>query len=235
MTMPRAVFRFHGPLGLFLPKERRDTAFPYACARAATLKNAIEALGVPHTEVGAVTVNGAPVTLQRAIRERDAVEVFAHLEESVDVPDFLADAHLGGLARYLRMMGFDTLYENAMPDEEIRRLARGERRVVLSRDRELLKCADVGRGAYVRELKPEAQLREVANRFRLAERARPFTRCLACNGPLEPVEKSRIADRLPQRVSEIHDSFTRCPACDRVYWRGSHYERMLEALGRALG
>jgi uncharacterized protein with PIN domain len=232
--MARAQFRFHGPLALFLPKERRDAAFPYECAHAATLKNAIEALGVPHTEVGTVTVNGAPATLQRAVRERDAVEVFAHDKQSVDVPDFLADAHLGGLARFLRMLGFDTLYENGMTDEAIRRLARDEKRVVLTRDRELLKCADVAHGAYVRELNAEAQLREVAERFDLAKRARPFTLCLECNRPLEKVQKAEILDRLPQRVSELHDSFTRCRTCDRVYWRGSHYERMLASLGRAL-
>jgi uncharacterized protein with PIN domain/sulfur carrier protein ThiS len=232
--MARAVFRFHGPLALFLPKALRDAAFPYACARAATLKNAIEALGVPHTEVGAVTVNGAPATLQRAVRDDDAVEVFPPHAESVPDPDFLADSHLGGLARFLRMMGFDTLYENGMGDDEIRRRVREERRVLLTRDRELLKCADVARGAYVRALKPQAQLREVAERFDLARRARPFTRCLECNGPLEPVVKADIAGRLPERVSDLHDKFTRCRACDRVYWRGSHYERMREALGRAL-
>src|SRR4051812_25109978 len=138
----RAMFRFHGPLGLFLPKERRNTAFSYDCAHAATLKNAIEALGVPHTEVGRLTVNGAAATLQRAVREDDAVEVFAQEKQSVDVPSFLADAHLGGLARFLRMLGFDTLYENGISDEAIRRLAREEKRIVLTRDRELLKCAD---------------------------------------------------------------------------------------------
>jgi hypothetical protein len=133
----RALFRFHGSLGLFLPKGWRQTAFAYDCARAATLKNAIEALGVPHTEAGTVTVNGAPATLQRALREGDAVEVFPCEEQSVPDPDFLADAHLGGLARFLRMMGFDTLHENGMVDEEIRRLAREEQRIVLTRDRAL--------------------------------------------------------------------------------------------------
>jgi uncharacterized protein len=232
--MARALFRFHGPLGLFLPKERRNTAFSYDCAHAATLKNAIEALGVPHTEVGRLTVNGAAVTLQRAVRENDAVEVFAQEKQSVDVPNFLADAHLGGLARFLRMLGFDTVYENGISDEAIRRLAREEKRVVLTRDRELLKCADVAQGAYVRALNAEAQLCEVAERFGLAKRTRPFTLCLECNRPLERVDKAEVLERLPERVSELHDSFTRCRACERVYWRGSHYERMLAALGRAL-
>jgi hypothetical protein len=230
-----AVFRFHGGLRAFLPKSRRDAPFAYACARAATLKNAIEALGVPHTEAGVVTVNGEPATLQRIVREGDRVEVFPPEGPAAAAePAFLADSHLGGLARFLRMLGFDTLYENGLGDAEIRRLAREERRIVLTRDRELLKCADIAAGAFVRELKAEAQLREVAARYDLAPKARPFTRCLSCNLPLEPVDKRAVLERLPESVSRLHESFLRCAGCDRVYWRGSHYERMNAVLRDAL-
>jgi len=158
----RALFHFQSPLWMFLERARRGRAFEYDCARAATLKNAIEALGVPHTEVGAVRVNGEPATLQRIVREGDRIEV--ETAKSGSDPDlrFVADAHLGGLARFLRMLGFDTLHRNAYSDEEIRRLAETEGRVVLTRDRELLKCREIARGAYVHALKPEAQLREVA-------------------------------------------------------------------------
>jgi hypothetical protein len=225
-----ATFRFLDELQAFLPRERRNQAFQYSCARAATLKNAIEALGVPHTEVGALNVNGEPATLQRTVRDGDVVEV--HPKKSGSDPDllFLADAHLGGLARFLRMLGYDTLYDQGLADSEIRRLAHEERRIVLTRDRELLKCRDIARGCYVHALKPEAQLREVAARYGLAERAKPFTLCLHCNLPLETVDKARVAARLPEQVSELHDSFTRCRGCERIYWPGSHYERMLAAL-----
>src|SRR5205807_472670 len=168
-------------------------------------KEAIEALGVPHTEVGAITVNGEPATLQRIARAGDTVEVFAVKSELGSDPIFVADAHLGGLARFLRMMGFDTLHRNAFADEEIRRLAEEEKRIVLTRDRELLKCREIARGCYVRALKPEAQLREVAARYGLADRARPFTLCLGCNLPLEPVDKAQVADRVPEPVSKLHD------------------------------
>jgi len=225
-----ASFRFHGALGDFLPRARRGQRFDYECARAATLKNAIEALGVPHTEVGRVVLNGEPVTLQRIVREGDAIEVFPQEAHPEPDPIFLADAHLGGLARFLRMLGFDTLHDPALDDEQIRRLAHGERRIVLTRDRELLKCRDIARGCYVHAIRVEAQLAEVAARYRLAGRARPFTLCLRCNLSLEPVDKAAVADRLPENVRRVQHNFTRCPGCDRVYWPGSHYQRMRSVL-----
>lgn len=229
--MAIARFRFYGDLARFLRADHRQAPLDYACARAATLKNAIEALGVPHTEVGRIEVNRDAATLQRIVREGDSVDVFPfHAEEKGPEPFFLADAHLGGLARFLRMLGFDTLHENAFGDAAIRRLAAEERRIVLTRDRELLKCREIERGCYVRALKPEAQLREVAARYGLAGRARPFTLCLNCNVPLDPVEKSAVAHRVPEKVLLLQETFTRCPRCDGVFWPGSHYRRMLEAL-----
>ncbi len=233
--MARASFRFHGGLSEFLRREHRDRAFPHPCARAANLKNAIEALGVPHTEAGRITVNGAPATLQRIVREGDEIEVYPVEKEIGTDPIFLADAHLGGLARFLRMLGFDTLHENGYHDADIRRIAEAERRIVLTRDRELLKCREIARGAYVHARKAEAQLREVAERFALAPLARPFTRCLVCNVALEPVDAASVAEAVPGKVRERQRLFTRCAGCGRVYWPGSHYERMRAALGDLLG
>jgi uncharacterized protein len=230
----RARFSFDPSLAPFLKSDLRGKAFERDCARAATLKNAIEALGVPHTEVGVVRVNGAPATLQRIVREGDYVEVEATRSGSdpdlPDLPRFVADAHLGGLARFLRMLGFDTLHRNAFTDEEIRRLADTERRIVLTRDRELLKCREIARGAYVRSLKPEAQLAEVAGRYGLAGKARAFTLCLRCNLPLQPVDRAAVAARVPPAVYALHERFVRCPGCEGLFWPGSHYERMLNSL-----
>jgi hypothetical protein len=232
-----ANFRFHGNLVTLLSRERRGAAFAYTCARAASLKNAIETLGVPHTEVGRLLVNGAPATLARTVRDGDAIEIFPWSRDTGPLPDgelgFLADAHLGGLARFLRMLGFDTAHENALSDAVMQRLAHDERRVVLTRDRELLKCREILFGCLVRALRPEDQLREVAARYGLAAAGRPFTRCLHCNLPLEPVDKASIADRLPEQVRARHERFMRCHGCDRIYWPGSHYQRM-QAVLRAL-
>ena len=230
----KAQFGFDPRLHPFLEKSRRVERFGYECARAATLKNAIEALGVPHTEVGALRVNGEPATLQRIVRDGDQVEVEATKSGTDTDLRFVADAHLGGLARFLRMLGFDTLHRNALADEEIRRLAEAERRIVLTRDRELLKCREIARGAYVRALKPEAQLIEVAGRYDLAARARPFSLCLRCNLPLQPAERAAVAQRVPPAVYALHERFVRCPGCDGVFWPGSHYERMLSALRSSL-
>lgn len=231
----KARFSFEPALWGFLDKAKRGTSIDYNCARAATLKNAIEALGVPHTEVGALKVNGEPATLQRIVREGDCIEVEAWKSGSDPDLRFLADAHLGALARFLRMLGFDTLHENAFADEEIRGLAWADARIVLTRDRELLKCREIARGAYVRALKAEAQLREVAERFKLAPRARPFTLCLGCNLPLQPVARAAVATRVPAAVYGIHDRFVACAGCGGVFWPGSHYQRMLNALRSSVG
>lgn len=235
--MSTASFSFSGELAAFLEREKRGHVFQYNCARAATLKNAIEALGVPHTEVGSVSVNGEPATLQRIVRDGDTVEVRASepftAEKGSHPLRFVADAHLGGLARFLRMLGFDTEHRNALEDAEIRRLASEDARIVLTRDRELLKCRDIRRGCYVRALKPEAQLQEVVTRYGLAPVARPFTLCLHCNLGLESLAPDAVAYRVPEKVRLLHRVFTHCPGCDRVYWPGSHYERMRQRL-RAL-
>lgn len=233
--MATAWFRFHGELHAFLPRARRGESFSHACARAATLKNAVEALGVPHTEAARLLVNGLPATLDRIVREGDEVEVYPWERQPVLAPPrFIADAHLGGLGRFLRMLGFDTIHENALPDAEIRRLAWEERRIVLTRDRELLKCREIHFGCYVHERKPEAQLREVAARFDLVVYALPFTLCLCCNLPLQPASEREARAYAPEAKLENYRVFRSCAGCGRIYWEGTHFARMRAALGRML-
>lgn len=241
-----ATFRFYDALNDFLARERRGRAFGTPCAREATTKHMIEALGVPHTEVELLLVNGAPAGLDTLLEEGDRVAVYPRFYR-LDVADlvrvrrqppgrmrFVADAHLGGLARLLRMAGFDTIYDNHLHDEPIEALAMDEGRVVLTRDRELLKRRGVDYGAYVRALKPQAQLTEVFGRFDLAERARPFTLCLHCNAPLHAVAKDAVLERLPPSVRASQDAFSTCEVCHRVYWKGSHWQRMSGMLEAAM-
>lgn len=233
-----ARFHFHGELANFLPRAQRGMAFDAPYARAATLKNAIEALGVPHTEIARITVNASEATLDRIVREHDGVEVFpwpqGAASQAVVALDFVADAHLGALARFLRMLGFDTIHENAITDTVIRRLAHEQRRIVLTRDRDLLKCREIFFGCYVHAVKPELQLREIVARFGLAGHTKPFTLCLRCNLALAAVDKAQVLERLPETVARCHQRFYRCAGCARIYWPGSHYERMNAALGRML-
>jgi uncharacterized protein with PIN domain len=235
--MSTATFTVHEALSSFLAREHRGVAIEHAYARAASMKQAIESLGVPHTEVGRIVVNQEPATLARTVRAGDTVEVFPHApgEAPFEAPlAFVADAHMGGLARMLRMLGFDTAYDNAFDDPQIVKLAAEERRVVLTRDREMLKRRDVLRGCYVHALKPEAQLREVARRYAIAAHMQPFALCLHCNLPLEPAHSDAVAAQVPERIRNRFTRFMHCPGCDRVYWEGSHWQRMREVLAEAL-
>jgi len=240
-----ARFRFYEELNDFLPRERRKRDFDYRCARAATIKNAIEALGVPHTEVELILVNGESVDFGYLVRDGDRISVYPKFE-AFDIREllrvreepmrdirFIADAHLGGLARLLRMLGFDTLYSNELTDGQIRATGHIEARVVLTRDRELLKCRTITHGCFVHSLRPEDQLREVVDRLQLMASARPFTRCLHCNLPLIFIDKEAVADRLPARVAALYQRYSWCEGCDRIYWEGSHWQRMRQLFGRA--
>ncbi len=233
--MATARFRFFGELDGFLPRARRDREFAVPIARDATVKHMIEALGVPHTEAGRLLVNGVDADFGQLLREGDQVLVHPQSATAQAGIAFIADAHLGGLARLLRMAGFDTLYDNHYRDEEIAALASSTARVVLTRDRELLKRREVEQGAYLHAIRLDAQLRELSARLQLAPLARPFTRCLECNVLLRPVAKSDVAERLPESVRLREEAFTTCDACGRVFWQGSHHRRMLAMLERAIG
>ena len=244
----RATFRFYEELNDFLVPERRGHEFCVPCARAATAKHMIEALGVPHTEVELILVNGESVGFERLLADGDRVAVYP-VSEAFDVTPllrlraqalrgaarFVADAHLGGLAHLLRMMGFDTLYDNGYADHEIERLALHEHRIVLTRDRELLKRRGVTHGVYVRALRSTTQLREVCGRLDLARSARPFTRCLHCNAMLMPIDKAQALPQLPPRAAAAFERFSACAGCARVFWEGSHWRRMQGLIDDVLG
>jgi uncharacterized protein with PIN domain len=236
--MVTATFRFYEELNDFLAPERRRREFTVSCARAATTKHMIEALGVPHTEVELILLNDESVGFGALLREGDRVAVYPRFELLDITPllrvrehplrdtRFVADSHLGGLARLLRMMGFDTLYENGFVDEEIERIGAQQGRIVLSRDRELLKRRSITHGCYVHALRPQQQLQEIFEWLQLGRSARPFTRCLSCNAALHAVPKEQVAHRLPPRVRELHHRFSICEGCGRIFWEGSHWQRM---------
>jgi hypothetical protein len=246
-TRPRATasFRFYGELNRFLAPTHRQRTVTLRCAEAATVKHMVEALGVPHTEVHHLFVNDLPAGLEQLLAEGDRVAVFPawtalpapHPSLQAlppGAPRFLADAHLGGLARTLRMAGFDTLYDNRWHDTEIEAVGAHEQRIVLTRDRELLKRRTILYGAFVHPLAPDAQFAEIARRFALAPLARPFTLCLHCNARLRPIAKSEVLEQLPPAVRATQDEFSTCGQCHRIYWKGSHWRRMAALLDSAL-
>jgi len=245
--MVTATFRFYQELGEFLPRDRRGRTFASECAHQSTTKHMIEALGVPHTEVEMVLVNGEESGFDRVLADGDHVAVYSRFELFEIGPHggpaqerlrerprermrFVADSQLGGLARLLRMAGFDTLYDNHYHDDDVEDLAENEDRIVLTRDRELLKRRSILHGCYIHALDPPEQLRELFERLDLAGGVRPFSLCLHCNVALREVDKASVVERLPESVRALHDSFTTCDNCLRVYWKGSHYKRMAQLL-----
>jgi len=244
--MVTATFRFYEELNDFLPRARRGQAFSVGCAREATTKHMIEALGVPHTEVELILVNGESENFDYRLRHGDRVAVYPRFErfdispllrvrtEPLRQVRFIADANLGGLAHLLRMTGFDTLYDNGIADETLEALAVQERRIVLTRDRELLKRRHISRGCYIHALKPAHQLRETFTRLDLARLARPFSLCMECNAPLQTIDKQAVCDRVPPGAWHEHDEFWTCAQCHRVYWQGSHWRRMRQLVDEML-
>lgn len=242
-----AVFRFYAELNDFVARERRFGDSAFAVAADATVKHAVEALGVPHTEIELILVNGAPVDFAHRLRDGDRVSVYP-LFEALDVTPllrlrpqplrdtrFFADAHLGALARLLRLAGFDTRYDNHVGDDEIVRVALAERRIVLSRDRDLLLRRELTHGCYVHAQRPDAQLAEVLARLDLADGLRPFSRCLDCNAPLRAATADEVAAaELPPDVRARQRRFSTCDACGKVFWEGGHWQRMRERLARAV-
>jgi uncharacterized protein with PIN domain len=150
-------------------------------------------------------------------------------------PRFLADAMLGRLARWLRVIGADTAYEPDIADTELARRAIEEDRVVLTRDRALPEEWRLPRVLLLESEAPLEQLRQVADRYGLEWRGRLFRRCSLCNATLAPIEAGRARERVPERVAREQRRFAECRGCHRVYWEGSHTRRMRRVLEQALG
>jgi len=249
------TIRFYEELNDFLPADRRKTAFELDVPPSCTVKAAIEDLGVPHTEVDLVLADGRSVGFDHRLAEGERIAVFP-VFESWDISGlskvrptplremhFVLDVHLGTLAGYLRMFGFDAVLCGRQGDEEIARLSRQQKRILLTRDRGLLMRRIVTHGLLVRSLVPRLQLAQVFSRFDLAGPVRSatggstglFSRCMACNGVLERIDKSHIVEMVPPLVAEACAEFSRCPGCGKVFWRGTHWEGMMRLAEEMLG
>jgi uncharacterized protein with PIN domain len=240
--MGLAWFRFYEELNDFLPREMKMQQVAYSFSGNPSVKDAIEAIGVPHVEVDLILVNGLSVPFSHKLRDEDSVSVYP-VFEAFDITSvtrlretplrelkFIADVHLGRLARYLRLCGFDTCYSTDYTDSEIISISKSERRAILTRDRELLKNKRVTHGYWVRSQHPDIQIKEVIERFCLEKIIKPFTRCMECNDLLVSVAKSEIEDRILPKTMKYYDVFKLCPSCMKIYWEGSHYEHMMKFL-----
>ena len=231
--------RFYEELNDFLPKDKKKKRFEHNFIDRTSVKDLIESLGVPHTETDLILVNSNSVGFDYIINDGDDISVYP-VFESLDIsniqhlrskplrqPKFICDVHLGRLARYLRMIGFDVYYKNDLSDEKIVKISSKGRRAILTRDIGLLKRNEVTHGYYVRNTKVEEQVKEIMSRFDLQKSIKEFSRCIECNEPLVTVEKNKMLDELLPKIIQSQDEFYRCPSCKKIYWKGTHYQQML--------
>jgi uncharacterized protein len=231
--------RFHGNLTSLLARRwQGEQLLALPLTRATSVKDFIEALGPPHTEVGMLLANAREVAFTYQLAPADTIEVFPPAPP-VDVgkpsrlrPEtfarirFIADVNVGKLARLLRMLGLDVYYHKELTDAACAARASADQRICLTRDTRLLKRRQIVHGHLVRETAPAKQLGEVVFFYGLGSILRPFSRCLQCNGKLVPVSKARIAARLEPLTRKYYDAFACCPRCDKIYWAGSHRAHM---------
>jgi len=233
--MAAATFRFYAELNDLLPRQWRQRDVVHAFREPASVKDRIEAHGVPHTDVDLIQVNNAPVDFGYGVRDGDRVSVYPFMAV-VENPHplrpphprgrFVLDQHLARLAAYLRLLGQDCVHRAHFPDEDLARVSVDDHRILLSRDRRLLMRRSVVHGGFVRATDPMEQVPEVLHRFGAPETIAPFTRCMACNGVLRPAGREQVEDRLLPDTRRYYRDFKECPDCRRVYWDGSHARRM---------
>ena len=244
--MGEAFITFLDQLNYFLPRGKMGPVLKYEFKGNPSVKHIIESMGVPHTEVGRILVNeqsvnfnhqvhsGNTIIVHPASPEVDHISGLFHEGKLTIEPRFILDNHLGKLATYLRILGFDTLYENNYQDNQLEQIASEHTRILITRDRQLLMRKTIRYGCAVHSLIPGEQMTEVIHRFGLTKLLTPFHRCLHCNTILEPVRKEVILHRLEPLTRKYFHEFHICSRCDRVYWKGSHYDRMEKLISKLI-
>jgi uncharacterized protein with PIN domain len=233
-SMNTAVFIFHAGLNFFLSHHPSGKPISLTFEDHQSVKHLIESLGIPHVEVGLITANNEPVDFSHLPIDSDQIDILPVSPGCPVEPRFILDCHLGRLAAHLRMLGFDTLYDNNASDDQLAETAITDDRILITRDRRLLMRKFLKVGYCPRSLEPEEQLVEVIHRFQLQDKASPFRYCLRCNGLLKPVDKAEILDRLRPLTRQYFNEFVICATCNRVYWKGSHYQHMLAILQKVI-
>ncbi len=241
-----AALRFYAELNDFLAPAARGTVIETSYVVSPSVKDAVEALGVPHVEVDLILVNDEPVAFDYRLKSGDRVAVYP-VFETLDIaptsrlgrpplrrPRFVADVHLRKLSRLLRLMGLDVLHSSTSTDPELVEISVQEGRILLTRDRALLKHGRLTHGYWVRSVDPRRQAVEVVRRFDLTGKIRLLTRCPRCNGVLEPVAKEDVLPRIPPRTAAWVDDYVACTSCGKLYWHGTHVDRIRADLGAIL-
>lgn len=241
-----SIIRFYEELNQYIHKSDQKTDISVNIEKGTTVGALIESLGPPGSAVDLILVNGKPKGFDYILRDNDRVSVYPVFErlniESVSVIPhsplrqlmFVCDVHLGRLAKYLRMLGFDTLYSNLYKDEQLIRISNAQNRILLSRDRQLIQDKHVTRRYLISHADPEEQIREIISYFDLKNNIAPMTRCLKCNGLVRPVAKEAVRPQVDKPVFERNEEFCECMECGKLYWKGSHYDAMMQWIRKVL-
>jgi uncharacterized protein with PIN domain len=250
---------FHGDLGTFFLPARLLASSPIIrqlCEKT-SVKDVIEACGVPHPEIDFIVIssadveNGVGVDFRWQVRTSVRIDVYGFPTPENVLPlfprlqrrrceRFVLDGHLGRLARNLRLLGLDSFYEPQAEDHRLLDIMSNEKRAILTRDRRLLMHSIVEDGYCPRSPNPEKQTIEVLRRFGLSHSSgtlTPFTRCLECNGLLQTTCKQDVRGRLAAepRTLRFYDHYRVCAGCGRIYWPGSHFSRLATRVARLTG
>ena len=244
--MPEITCRFYGELNDFLPKDVQHRDFESGFKGRESVKDKIEALGIPHTEVDLLLANGKSVDFTYILQDNDRISVYP-LFESLSIsgvthlgclppgrPRFIADVNIHDVVKTMRALGLDVMEDRRLSSGEIADMAGNENRIILTASRQLLKLRRVACGIFIRPGNREEQIRRILNRLSLKELCNPFSRCLCCNTLLEAVAKDAVWQRIPPRTRKRCNDFARCPSCDRLYWKGTHYEKIKARVARIL-
>ncbi|MGD8771358.1 MAG: Mut7-C RNAse domain-containing protein, partial [Desulfobacterales bacterium] len=236
--MPKGTFRFYEELNVFLPKHRRKTDFEAPFIGKRSIKDMIEAFGVPHTEIDLILVNGNSVDFNYILRDGDQVSVYP-VFESLDITDvtrlrkiplrrntFIADINLGNIVKYMRVLGFSCFYNPLLTPREIIEISNAENRIILTRSKNLLKFKEVTHGIFLRPGSTPEQIRQIIDCLDIKDSIKPFSRCLICNTRLKSVSKEKILNKIPPKTKAFCDEYVQCPSCDKIYWKGTHFKNM---------
>ena len=244
--MPKGTFRFYEELNDFLPKHRRKTDFEAKFKGKRSIKDMIEALGVPHTEIDLILVNGNSVDFNYILQDEDRVSVYP-VFESLNITDvtllrkiplrrnkFIADINLGDIVKYMRVLGLDLYYDPLLSTREIIEISKRENRVILTKSRKLLKFKDVSHGIFICPGTTTEQIRRIIDYLDIKDNIKPFSRCLGCNTRLDIVLKEKILDRIPPKTKEFCNEYVQCQSCDKIYWKGTHFINMQKVVRQIL-
>ena len=236
--MPKITFRFYEELNDFLPKNRRKADFETMYKGKRSIKDMIESLGVPHTEVDLILVDGKSVDFNYILQDKDRVSVYP-VFESLNITNvthlrktplrrnkFIADINLGNIVKYMRVLGLDVYYDSLLSSHKIIELSNKEKRIILTKSKKLLMFKDVSRGIFIRPGTTTEQIRRIIDYLDIYSIIIPFSRCLRCNTLLNSVPKEQIIDRIPPKTKKFCSEFFQCQSCDKIYWKGTHYIEM---------